>query len=160
MIFRLLELLAAAGGIITALVILWDRFVAAPFPVDAELDTRPFDTAPVPEGYRRTQCTFRMRSTALGHLIVEDVSAPGCLVEVPKRVSDGWAYGTGFQKIARPNTPFRPAMGAIEEFPFLIRPIQWTRDGEIKLIKIRVGVCFIGAKTARRSFEIPSLVTV
>ncbi len=157
---RLLELLAAAAGVVTTFLLLWDRFLSAPFPVDAELNTRPFDTEPVPEGYRRTQCTFRMRSAALGHVVVEEISAPGCLIEVPKRVSDGWAYEGGFRKIARPNAPFRPETGAIEEFPFLLRPVEWTHDGEIKLIKIKIAICFIGAKTLRRTFEIPSLVTV
>jgi len=158
--FRLIEFLAATAGLVTAVVILWDRFFAAPFPVEAELDTRPFDTEPVPQGYRRTQCTLRMRTTALGHLVVEEVSAPDCLIEVPKRVSDGWAYDGGFRKLAKPDAPFRPESGDIAEFPFLLRPKHGTPDGEIKLVKIKVVICFIGAKAQRRTFEIPSLVTV
>jgi hypothetical protein len=157
--FRLLELLAAAAGIVTAAVILWDRFMAAPFPVELDLVTSRLDAEPVGQGFCRTQCLLRMRSAAIGHLVVEEISAPGCLVEVPG-ANQETVHSGKFQKIARPNAPVRAEAGQIVEYIFLVRPTHWTEAGEAKLVTIRIVISFVGAKKVRRTYEIPSLVTV
>ena len=143
--FRIIELLAAAAGIVTALLIMWDRFVSAPFPVDMELDTSPADADTSSEAGRPTQALLRMRLTTIGHLIIEEISAPGCRVDIPRIADQARVYRGDFQKVARPNTFVRPNVGEIVEYPFLVRPERPC--GETKLVKIRIGICYVGTRT-------------